>query len=308
MTSYPLFSIIIPTYNRADRLKIALLSLCNQTIKNFEVIVADDGSTDNTREIVESFKNQLSLKYIWEENWGGPARPRNLGIKLAKGDWICFLDSDDFWFPEKLKTCLSYLENSDFIYHHFDIVTNNMTIKHGEFLCRKVSTVNTYIDLLNHWNGIANSGVVVRKSILNEVGFFHEDRSLIGIEDFDMWLRISRITNRFILIPKSLGGYFMGETNFSTDLETSIERDFNLLEKYRTEISSRQYLKTVSVINFTGGMRYLVNNEKKAANKYFFKVLSQNGTTHVKIKALSCILLGKYPLLLSGFVKKMMSG
>ena len=75
------FSIIIPTYNRALLLKRCLDSLCSQTYRDFEVIVCDDGSTDGTNEIINQFEDKLSLKYLYDTNWGGPARPRNNGIK-----------------------------------------------------------------------------------------------------------------------------------------------------------------------------------------------------------------------------------
>src|SRR5680860_1084245 len=109
----PTFSVIIPTYNRAKDIDQCLSSLLAQTYKNFEVIVCDDGSTDNTKDIVESYKDRLNIRYDWSENWGGPARPRNRGIKLSQADWICFLDSDDWWCPNKLEECVKYLDNYD---------------------------------------------------------------------------------------------------------------------------------------------------------------------------------------------------
>jgi len=86
----PMFSIIIPTYNRAERLKIALESIFNQTFQDFEVLVCDDGSTDHTKDVVQLFVDKLDLTYIWEENWGGPARPRNNGIKKEKANGCAF--------------------------------------------------------------------------------------------------------------------------------------------------------------------------------------------------------------------------
>ncbi len=135
-----IFSVIIPKYNRTETLKRALQSLVTQTYKEFEVIVCDDGSTDNTKEIVDSFKNNLSIRYIWEENWGGPARPRNSGINISKNEWICFLDSDDWWYPKKLETVLSRLNNADIIYHDLDVFTPNgkkITKKNSWKICKK---------------------------------------------------------------------------------------------------------------------------------------------------------------------------
>lgn len=99
----PFFSIVIPTYNRMNDLIRCLSSLQNQTYKNFEVIVCDDGSTDNTFDVIKQFESTLSIKYLYEQNWGGPAHPRNVGVSYAKGKWICFLDSDDLFLPERME-------------------------------------------------------------------------------------------------------------------------------------------------------------------------------------------------------------
>ena len=111
------FSVIIATYNRNQYLKECLDSLVNQTFKNFEVIVVDDGSTDNTEETIKKFTDVLHLKYVKIPNSGYPAKPRNVGVKNASAEWLCFLDSDDKWTKDKLKTCVSYLKDYDVVYH-----------------------------------------------------------------------------------------------------------------------------------------------------------------------------------------------
>ena len=291
----PLFSVIIPTYNRADRLRTALDSLARQTFKEFEVIVCDDGSTDNTAEIANEFKEKLALTYLHDENWGGPARPRNAGIKWAKGIWISFLDSDDFWYPDKLTSCLPYLENSDVIYHHFEVFGSHMPKNQRILFGRRISKKNAFLDLLlSNWNGMANSGVSVRKSVLDQAGLFDENRRLIGIEDFDMWLRIAKITNRFTLIPMILGGYLVSESSLTRDIEKNIARDFYLLEKYRDDISSQQNDNAIAFINFIGGLRFLRNNDRKSADRYFRLVIKMRCAVFLKIKAIICLILGTH--------------
>lgn len=293
MIRQPLFSVIIPTYNRADRLKIALESLCSQTFSDFEVIVCDDGSTDNTKEIVDSFRNRLELKYIWQQNWGGPAKPRNAGIKNSTGEWICFLDSDDFWYSEKLATCLNYLDKSDLMYHNFDYVGEKVPKYRKQIIGRKISAKNPFMDLLMNWNGIANSGVVVRKSIIDKAGYFDEDKSLIAVEDFDMWLRIAKITNRFTLITKTLGGYYLNPVGFSNQIRKCFERDLVVLEKYRNELTKTQYLNVKALIHIIEGIRYLVNDERNLANKYFYVGLLGKSRFVDRIFAITFIIMGK---------------
>jgi len=97
-----LVSVIIPTFNRADLIEYSIISVLNQTYQNFEIIIIDDGSTDNTREVVHSIKDKR-IKYIYYKHVGLPASARNKGIMIARGEFIAFLDSDDIWLPKKLE-------------------------------------------------------------------------------------------------------------------------------------------------------------------------------------------------------------
>ena len=118
----PLVSVIMPTYNHAKFIGKAIGSVLNQTHKNLELIIIDNYSVDNTEEIVKSF-NDHRIKYIKFMNNGVIAASRNNGLKIAKGEWVCFLDSDDWWYPKKLETVQEYTSGSDIIYHNLDIFT-----------------------------------------------------------------------------------------------------------------------------------------------------------------------------------------
>ena len=114
----PIVTVIIPTFNRPQDLTRCLRSLCEQTFEDFEVLVCDDGSTVDLSGIVDSFSDRLVIRYFKSDNFGGPARPRNLGIKKAKSKYIAFLDSDDWWLPGKLELSIAYLEKGvDLVYH-----------------------------------------------------------------------------------------------------------------------------------------------------------------------------------------------
>ena len=213
-----MFSIIIPTYNRALDLKRALVSLTNQIYEKFEVLICDDGSTDNTFELANEFKSKLNINYKKIQNSGKPAIPRNLGIANAKGKYIAFLDSDDWWHENKLQLAFEYLEKgADLVYSDFYKVKSLME---KEIVKVRELEENITIDLLKNGNAICNSSVVVRKSILDEVGFFNEGKEYIAWEDFDLWLRISKITNRFVHINQPLVYYWFGGGNISTSERT----------------------------------------------------------------------------------------
>jgi glycosyltransferase involved in cell wall biosynthesis len=209
----PKFSIIIPTYNRASKLEVALNSLKEQTYRDFDVYVCDDGSTDETKRVVESFSQSLDLFYLWEKNWGGPARPRNRGLEAAKGEWICFLDSDDWWSPNRLLTMLSKAESSDIMYHALKRVDDGGRVLGT--LKTKALRLPIFENLMIYGNCIPLSSLCVRKTILNKVGHFSEEKNLIGVEDFELLLRISKITNNFYYFPQPLGSYRLSSDNIS---------------------------------------------------------------------------------------------
>ncbi len=245
-------SVIIPTYNRAIDLDRCLKSLENQTFKNFEVLVCDDGSTDNTSEIVEKYDSLLTITYVKDENFGGPARPRNNGIKNAKGDFIAFLDSDDWWYSNKLEMTVSYLNDYDLIYHDLDIYRNgqvSINVAKGREL-----KDNIFKDLLINGNAINNSSVIIKKKIIDEIGEITEDKNLIAVEDYDYWLRVAKVTNRFKYINQSFGGYWISE-NISYSLK-QIDRSKYLLDKYLKELSINEQKSANSLYHFNAARLY----------------------------------------------------
>jgi glycosyltransferase involved in cell wall biosynthesis len=234
----PRFSVIIPTYNRADCLQRCLNSLVAQTCQDFEVIVCDDGSTDQTCEVVTEFADRLPIQYYLTKHWGGPAHPRNIGIEKANGEWVCFLDSDDWWYPQKLEICLPLLSNYDVIYHMLDVVSPaGVTGKHkGRDLHSPISA-----DLLVNLNALSNSAVMVRLALLRQVGGVCEDRGIIGVEDFDLWIRISQKTERFHRIPLTLGACWeIGIGHNISAEENQASKELRVFERYQYLLSEVQ--------------------------------------------------------------------
>lgn len=227
----PFFSIIIPTFNRADKLRRAIESVERQTFRDFELIVYDDGSTDHTRDVVSSFDKKLNLTYLREENWGGPARPRNNGIKASKGEWVCFLDADDWWYPNKLEKVYGFISGADVVHHDGDIYSSAGKKLFVKMRSRTLSPP-VFIDMMTKGNPFITSGVCVRKAIFDQTGGFSEDKALISVEDFDLWLRIAMITSRFVHIPMSLGVYWRGDGNISANPH-HIAAHAALFDKYK---------------------------------------------------------------------------
>ncbi|SVD46942.1 uncharacterized protein METZ01_LOCUS399796, partial [marine metagenome] len=217
----PFFSVVIPTYNSANKIHRALESVLSQSFDNFEILVMDDGSTDNTDEVVASFSSTRII-YKWDKNFGGPAKPRNRGITLAKGDWICFLDADDWWTADKLQACFDCIDDKvDLVYHGLDIVSDKpLTFKRKTINSWQVKTP-VFIDLLLKGNPIANSSVVVRKSLLEKIGGINESEKMIAAEDYNTWLRIAQLTNQFVYL-RSRHGYYLSHNEGLSKQDMSI--------------------------------------------------------------------------------------
>lgn len=180
-------SVIIPTYNRAMKAARAVASVLYQTFRNLELIVVDDGSRDRTRSVMEQFGTHIRLLFH-EENRGVSAA-RNTGIRAAHSPFIAFLDSDDYWLPEKLTRQL------DFFRLHPEALacqTEEIWIRRG----RRVNPMGKHVKPSGEIFSpslklclVSPSAVMLRRSLLDEVGLF--DESLPACEDYDLWLRIS---------------------------------------------------------------------------------------------------------------------
>ncbi len=185
-------SVIIPTFNRRYTIPEAINSVLNQTYQNFEIVVIDDGSSDDTWKIIKKY-NTNKIKYIYQKHSGLPAKARNTGIKLASGEYIAFLDSDDIWMPTKLELQVKFLEK----HQDYSLVSSNMLtfgdIKENRKIYNpKFSTSGFVFRKLVLGNFVANSTAMVRKSAIEDVGYFNEDKRLFSVEDFEFYLRIAR--------------------------------------------------------------------------------------------------------------------
>lgn len=211
----PLVSIVIPTYNRARDLVRALKSVLAQTYTHWEALVVDNHSSDNTDGVIKNL-NDSRIKLYKIHNEGVIAASRNLGIKHGEGEYVAFLDSDDWWMPQKLEESLKYLEQgADVVYHSLFVVAKS----NQRVFLKKTRSWDLkspiFDDLIANGNALNNSSVLVRKELLNAINGLAEDRSLIASEDYDAWLRAAKFTEKFKRIPKTLGYYWAGGGNIS---------------------------------------------------------------------------------------------
>jgi teichuronic acid biosynthesis glycosyltransferase TuaG len=214
--SNPLVSIIIPTYNRTDYLDLTIQSVLSQTYHNIEIIVVDDGTPNNNNEVL--CKKTNKVKYIKIENSGGPAKPRNVGIREAKGKYIAFVDDDDLWLPTKLEKQVIVLENNpDFgLVHGCCEVIDENGIKKNEIIGRPgsfdVKHGDVSMRMMGNWTLMMPSPLI-RKEVLETVGFFNEQMPSAG-EDTEFWTRCSFAT-QFYYIDEPLAQYRVHSSNIS---------------------------------------------------------------------------------------------
>jgi len=187
MKADKLFSLIIPTYNRADFISVAVSSALNQTYSNFEVIVIDDGSTDNTEEVIAEFRHP-KLFYYKKQN-AERAAARNLGIAKAKGDYITFLDSDDFLLPHHFQTAFDFINANDEPPLFYQL--NNFVDQNGKVLSQIGPISGSLnIQLIVDGNFLSCIGVFIKSEIAKSF-LFNEDRALSGTEDHELWCRLA---------------------------------------------------------------------------------------------------------------------
>jgi glycosyltransferase involved in cell wall biosynthesis len=180
-------SVIIPTYNRAALVQEAVASVLAQTWREFELIVVDDGSTDDTPEALAPYASRISLRR--RESRGGVSAARNAGIAAARGEWLAFLDSDDLWLPEKLAHQMAYLSA-----HPAQLwcQTEETWVRRGVRLKqpsthRKIGG-RIFFQSLERCM-VSPSAVILHRRLLEEHGGF--DETLPAAEDYDLWLRLS---------------------------------------------------------------------------------------------------------------------
>ena len=238
-------SVIIPTHNRIQFLEKAITSIINQTYNVFEIILIDDGSNDGTFDMV---KKRFPFVELFYQNNRGVSCARNKGIKMARGDWIAFLDSDDEWLPEKLnKQIYTIRTNPNILFYHSneiwikDGLRINQGKKHAKYGGR---IFEKCLDICR----ISPSSVVMHKSIFKNIGLF--DERLPICEDYDMWLRLTAkykvfYSNEFLI--KKYGGH-----------EDQLSKAPNGIENYRAyaiekllmqgELNKIQHMKALDIL------------------------------------------------------------
>ena len=288
MKSSPLVSIMMCCFNGEDYLEQSIGTIISQTYENWEAIVIDNHSTDKTKEVIQKYTDPR-IKYFKIVNGGIIAKSRNLGIKIAKGEWIAFLDSDDWWLPDKLKYCMHYNNDKvDLIYHDLKIIKNNQKIFNKKKIKSRQLKKPMLNDLLINGNAISNSSVVVRRKLLITIGYIDEREELLAAEDYHTWLKIAKSSDRFFYLPKCLGYYSEHDQNLSKK-DMSIPSS-NAVSEFREHLNIQENSLVEANIKYKKAKFDFQKKNFSQAKKSLLFVL-KNGKNSLKFKSLLLLIM-----------------
>ncbi len=286
------FSIIIPAYNRGHCLKRCLDSVVSQTYKNFEVIIVDDGSVDNTHEVLNLFQSLLPMKILRNEKpSGGAWLPRKQGIEISSGEYLAFLDSDDWWYPNKLKAVNEKLneDSYDVIYHNMHAYDDEKNLKVKRTMRSRKLHSPVFIDLMTNHNTLITSSVVISKASYFKTEGFREG----PLEDWDLWLRLAEVTDKFYFLSKVLGAYWEGGGNTTQVSEVEIKRLEQIFERFYNLVPSEFQLQAKAAHEYIKGRIYFKMSEGKKAQEHYLYAL-KNAGPYIKLKALINLIILKW--------------
>jgi len=294
-------SVVIPAYNKADLTVKVVESVLNQTYKDIEIIVVDDGSSDNTAKLLEAYAGRI--KYLYKEN-GGACSARNIGIKLATGEYIGLLDCDDLYLPQKIELSVEFLEkHPDFGFVHsaaYFIDDQDNVLR--TFSHRKSRRMGPRVKDLLLRDFICNSTVVVRKLCFEKVGFFDEEIFTPG--DWDMWLRLAG-NYKAGYINKPLVSYRVSSSYNFNHIEQVKREELVVLKKSfarNKELTLRFQNKALSNISYRCALSYIVVGDFKKAKSELSLAISKNKFNLILVVLLVFCLLA--PKRLQFLVKK----
>lgn len=267
----PTVSVILPTYNRAAMLPRAIRTVLAQTYRDFELIVIDDGSTDNTQTVLQSFTDSR-LVYLSHQQNRGVSAARNTGIRASRGAYIAFQDSDDEWWPTKLARQLAAFErrglDTAVVFSQFQFVKNNTS----RFVpaANEEMEGNIYKKLLRN-NFITTQAAMVRRVSLDQSGLF--DESLPCLVDWELWLRLAH-SFRFHYLPEPLLTVYATPLSISRNSTRLAFALIYILQKYR--VSFQQDKKILASHLYAVGHLLFINAHHTDGRSYLLKAIKES--------------------------------
>ena len=267
----PYFSIVVITYNRADLLPRCIDSVINQTFKDWELIIVDNYSEDESKTLVESYmKKDSRILFKQVHNNNVLAVSRNEGIRMARGTYICTLDSDDWFTNNKLQVAYDECnkEPYDVLYSKFQLMTSDGP---GKVYGKSLTWANPFLELLINSNTICNTTTIIKKEAWEDVGLLSENPELSAVEDIDGLLKLASTGHSFHFIDEMLGYYWIG--NNMSYSPKQVTRVNTLYEKWLPMVDVNKREMAVGSKDYLCARIYHKIEDYKNAQLYYIKVL-----------------------------------
>lgn len=278
MYTPPRVAIVIPTYNHAEFLRGALDSIMAQTVQDWEAVIINNFSDDNTIEVIQSYQDPR-ISCVNYANHGIIAASRNRGIYQSSAPYIAFLDSDDWWHPTKLERCLQKLEQG------YDLVCHAEKWLGPEERSRDVyygpEARARYERLLYDGNCISTSATVVKRTWVQRVGGFSQDTNIVTAEDYDFWLKLAHVGARIGFIQEILGAYRIHAGNQSRAALRNMHAVMEVIEQHIQALGSYGLISWLrarrrrALVFYSGARGLQDSGEYYAAWPLFFKAFLQ---------------------------------
>ena len=275
----PTVSVIIPTYNRAHSIVSAIQSVLNQTYQGFEIIVVDDGSTDNTKEIMREIQTQdKRIRYIgYEKNKGAPTA-RNTGIKASRCDYIAFQDSDDEWSPEKLEKQMKAFESASpkvgVVYTGFYRLGKRKTYM-PSIRRKKTQREGDIFSSLLEGNLVGTPTILIKRECFERAGLF--DENLTALQDWELVIRISKyydfifVDEPLLISPDTPDSISANRKARARALELILEKHFEDFKKDKKSLSKHK--KSLSKHYYRIGISLCSDEDPITNRKYLLKAI-----------------------------------
>lgn len=276
----PLVSVVIPVYNRMDTIERSINSVLNQTYKNIEIIVIDDGSIDDTLKIIEHLS--ISDIKVLKQNHRGANAARNLGISAAKGEFIAFQDSDDEWLPDKLEKQITYMlrNNYEACYCPFFLYEGS---HNGVFFSDyqdKQKYEEDLLEVLKKRNVISTQTLVIHQNIVSDVGVFDEE--MPRCQDYEFVIRIIQ-KKKIGYINEPLVKVYRTDNSISNDEAKQKEANIRLLRKYEDFFNIELCLENIFKYNINGLNEIELKKEVERIDQYLKKTLNKRKVNVYKV-------------------------
>ena len=270
----PTVTVVIPTFNHAHFLRTALESIRAQTFGDWEAVVVNNFSEDDTIAVVESYDDPR-IRLVNFANHGIIATARNYGLLLTQAPFVAFLDSDDFWYPEKLQRCMDKLTEGYDLVCHAEVWVGPG--KRRRTVCYGPEARATYESLMLDGNCISTSAVVVRREFLERAGGFSVQPEFVTAEDYELWLKLARDGARIGFVDEVLGEYLIHGGNQSRAALRNMQAVMAVFEHHRSALeggtSAGRLRRREALILYSGARGLQNSGQHRQAWPHFFKAV-----------------------------------